>query len=277
MYTDIKKGFLFVGYAEDGIAIYSLTDPIKPSFIGMIDSRYFDDEKNSSSKTYGTYKEPRIIFYDFNIRPYHIGIVESKNGKANLKECPSCRTFYNVEFSLQDRVDWIKGDVMEKHFMVIGTNLSVRFLDLTTLYEDKKLPERLYKHKLDIPYAYKITRFQDMLYIMSRSKDEMNKDTKPVSEWWENQKVKEKDIYEIYLTDTTLDLWDKPDNSIKKDDRYIINRRIESKNSATNIYVDEDYLYTYGDKVQVFYERGISSKFLPEISSISKVFLDKGL
>jgi len=67
-----------------------------------------------------------------------------------------------------------------------------------------ELPKRFYHNYINIPYAYKITRFQDQLYVLAKH----NNGKQPIQSdgftWWETADVKYKDIYEIFLHDTTL-------------------------------------------------------------------------
>jgi len=57
----------------------------------------------------------------------------------------------------------------------------------------------------------------------------------------------------------------------------MINREINSPYNIKSIYVDEDYLYTIGDKFHNFYERSISKEFETQDFNISKMFYDKDL
>lgn len=89
--------------------------------------------------------------------------------------------------------------------------------------------------------------------------------------------IKNKHIYEIFLTDSTMESWNNESSINHADERYKINRKIVSHNFCKDIYVDEDYLYATGNAVHIFYERGISSYFISDNFVISKAFVNRGM
>jgi hypothetical protein len=60
--------------------------------------------------------------------------------------------------------------------------LSVLAMDMTSLFTNGELPTRFYKHKMDIQNGYLITRFQDMVYVLSERMDTPKAASKPGEE-----------------------------------------------------------------------------------------------
>jgi hypothetical protein len=82
-------------------------------------------------------------------------------------------------------------------------------MDMTSLFTNGELPARFYRHKMDIQHGYHITRFQDMVYVLSKSMDIPKEGARPGDEeWWERLIIQEKHVHEIFLTDIEFSLWD---------------------------------------------------------------------
>ena len=181
--------------------------------------------------------------------------------------------------------------------MFVSTNLSVRAMDLTSLFENGVLPNRFYRHKMDIQEGYLITRFQDQLYVMAKDTDIPSEPHVPgEEEWWERLTIKNKFVYEIFLTDIEFGTWDEefkhevaqnvsknmnaPDMMIqdgRSETRYIFNRKYWTDNDAQNMEVDENYVYTFGKTKVIYGERGISTKWKPVNYGLTKEWVADGV
>lgn len=251
VYTDILEGYLFIGYLEDGVFIYDIKDPAQIKLVGKFDKASFPKDKQEN-----------LAFLDFNVRNKHIGMYDNDDSEI-MSKCLDCDTFYAVNFTLAERLEWLKSPVLKKPIMFIGTTQGVFAVNLKPLLEDGTFPE-IYSQYLDIPFSSKITRFKDQLYILQipRNKEGETKD--------------HQNVYEIFLVDPTFDSW-QTDAREDTSDKFVQNRKFKLENNATNIYTDEDYLYTIGDHIHMFYERGINSTFVPNNNQIGKGFVDKNL
>jgi hypothetical protein len=176
--------------------------------------------------------------------------------------------------------------------MFVSTNLSVRAMDMTSLFTNGELPTRFYKHKMDIQHGYHITRFQDMVYVLSKSMDIPKEAVRSGDEeWWERLIIQEKHVHEIFLTDIEFSSWDeefaheKIDNYAptmmiqdgRSESRYIYNRRFQTDNNAQNIQADENYIYAFGKDKIIYAERGISSKWHRANFGITKFWSAQGV
>lgn len=273
VWVDIRGDYLFIGYALSGIDIYHIPQSDKITYIGSVDESYYQDQKNEDG-TWGKDKVHNILFYDFNVNDHKVGFGNPDNNTNHLKTCRGCKSFYKIEFTLEQRTDFIKNKIIERPVMFIGSNLGVRALDLTSQFEHGSLRKELYKYQLDIPEAFRVTRFHDQLYVMAKQKDAVTKNL--ANNWWESMNIN-KTIYEIFQTDKTLETWDKEDLQYLDQSRLIINREIKSPYNVKSIYTDEDYLYTISDKYHNFYERGIIREFEAQDFNISKMFYDNTL
>jgi hypothetical protein len=92
--------------------------------------------------------------------------------------------------------------------MFIATNVGVRVLDLTKVNEDETMPAALMKKIIPIKEAYKVTRFQDQLYVLSHNDEANDWSRKEYRGWWSYQKILKKNAWEFWLTDYSMDTWD---------------------------------------------------------------------
>jgi len=124
----------------------------------------------------------------------HIGFFNDSDMLKDSEKCPDCKSFYDINFTLGERQKWMKATVMKKKVMFIATNIGVMALDLNKILDKKEMPSAIYKHILDIPEAFRLTRFQDQLYILAGIPGEsIGEDV-----WWENNDIQRKDLYEIF-------------------------------------------------------------------------------
>ena len=203
----IRDGIMFVGYATHGIDIYSIRDIDDPRLLGTIDKSYFQDQKNGSG--WGDNSASELIFYDFNIKPINFGF--QNPNKSNLEKCPNCESLYKIDYTLEERVKWTQMEPLKRDVMWIATNIGVRVVDLTAMYKDEKMPGNLMKKILPIKEAYKVTRFQDQLYVLSHNAEANSWKDKVYSAWWAYEKIAEKNVWEIWLTDYSMDSWEESD------------------------------------------------------------------
>lgn len=252
VYVDINDKYLFVGYKFEGIMIYDISDEKKIKKVGEINSKWFDTKSILSSE------DSVLLFNDFNVKSNHVGVYNSKDKSENLEnECVNCHDLFEIDYNTEDRLKWLETKIIHKDVMFVATNIGQYAQNLTDLFSNGEMPDKFYENYIDIKDIQRVTRFQDQVYLQAtpQSKDY-------------------REVYEIFLYDYKFDKWDKKKSS---DNLYKINRKIKAENRPSMIYADEDYLYTVGDKIHMFYERGINSDFLKDNNSIGKAFVDKDL
>lgn len=249
VFTDIIEGYLFVAYQIGGIFVYNVKNKDQISFVGNMDSSFFQISDIDS------FSISMFLLHDYTIE------ISSKQD-ADLSSNILGDSFFKGNFTHQQRIDNIvKRTNSTSRIMFVAEASGVFAVDLESLLTFGKMPKRPLARKIPIEDVYRLARYKDTLYMVKSTVQSPNDKT-------EQRAL----LFEVFLSAEDPKRWDMPED--KKNPIYDINRAMPFSTDIQNVYVDDKNIFIIGAMNVFVYERGIPKSFELESIRISKLNYD---